>query len=52
LESDELCTIAGRLWLTSSVTATPFYEKMGYTYRFGYRNSGGEDNLIEMEKNL
>ena len=52
LESDELCTIAGRVWLTSSVTATPFYEKMGYTYRFGYRNRGGEDNLIEMEKNL
>lgn len=52
LESDELCTIAGRVWLTSSVTATPFHEKMGYTYRFGYRNSGGEDNLIEMEKSL
>ena len=42
LESD-------RVWLTASITALKFYEKIGYTYEGGYCHLN-EENLIVMEK--
>ena len=50
LESDELAASAKRIWLTSSVNALDFYEKIGYKYVYGYRQRGGEMHLLEMEK--
>lgn len=50
LESDSLATGAKRIWLTSSVNALDFYEKIGYQYVYGYRQRGGEMHLLEMEK--
>ena len=49
LESDPLFTGAKRVWLTSSMTALKFYEKIGYTYEGGYFHRNEED-LIVMEK--
>ena len=49
LESDPLFTKAERVWLTSSVTALRFYEKLGYRYCCGWRGRNA-DGLIEMEK--
>ncbi len=49
LESDILFTGAERVWLTSSITALKFYEKMGYTYEGGFCHKN-EDDLIVMEK--
>ena len=50
LEHDELAVSAKRIWLTSSVNALDFYEKIGYQYVYGYRRRGGEMHLLEMEK--
>lgn len=50
LEQDELAANARRIWLTSSVNALDFYEKIGYQYVYGYRQRGGEMHLLEMEK--
>lgn len=50
LEADELAVGAARVWLTSSVNALDFYEKIGYQYVYGYRQRGGEMHLLEMEK--
>ena len=49
LEADPLFTGAERVWLTSSITALKFYEKMGYTYEGGFCHKN-EDDLIVMEK--
>ena len=49
LESDPLFTGADRVWLTASITALKFYEKIGYTYEGGYCHLN-EENLIVMEK--
>ena len=49
LESDCLFTSAHRVWLTASITALKFYEKIGYTYEGGYCHLN-EENLIVMEK--
>ena len=49
LESDPLFTNADRVWLTASITALKFYEKIGYTYEGGYCHLN-EENLIVMEK--
>lgn len=49
LESDALCVGAKRIWLTSSVNALDFYEKIGYVNPNGYRVRG-DDNLLTMEK--
>ena len=49
LESDALFTGAERVWLTSSMTALKFYEKIGYAYEGGYFHRN-EDDLIVMEK--
>ena len=50
LESDILAANAARIWLTSSVNALDFYEKIGYAYVYGYRQRGGEMHLLELEK--
>lgn len=50
LEQDELAAGAKRIWLTSSVNALDFYEKIGYQYVYGYRQRGGDMHLLEMEK--
>lgn len=49
LEADPLFTGADRVWLTASITALKFYEKIGYTYEGGYCHLN-EENLIVMEK--
>ena len=49
LESDPLFIKADRVWLTASITALKFYEKIGYTYEGGYCHLN-EENLIVMEK--
>lgn len=49
LEADTLCAGARRIWLTSSVNALDFYEKIGYVNPNGYRVRGA-DNLLTMEK--
>ena len=49
LESDPLFTGAKRVWLTSSITALKFYEKIGYTYEGGYFHRN-EEGLIVFEK--
>ncbi len=49
LEADGLCVEAQRIWLTSSVNALDFYEKIGYVNPNGYRVRGA-DHLLTMEK--
>ena len=49
LESDPLFVECDRVWLTASITALKFYEKIGYTYEGGYCHLNEED-LIVMEK--
>ncbi len=49
LEADGLCAAAKRIWLTSSVNALDFYEKIGYVNPNGYRTRG-PDKLLTMEK--
>ena len=49
LESDPLFVQADRVWLTASITALKFYEKIGYAYEGGYCHLN-EENLIVMEK--
>lgn len=49
LEADVLCVKAKRIWLTSSVNALDFYEKIGYVNPNGYRVRGA-DRLLTMEK--
>ena len=51
LEHDEISLAANRLWLTTSVLARPFYEKIGYRYTYGYLGRNA-DNLVEMEKTM
>ena len=48
LESDELFLRASRVEIPASITATHFYEKMGY----GYKNGGipDEEGFVRMEK--
>lgn len=49
LEADPLCVAAKRVWLTSSVNALDFYEKIGYVNPNGYRVRGA-DGMLTMEK--
>ncbi len=49
LESDPLFLESDRVWLTASITALKFYEKIGYTYEGGCCHLN-EENLIVMEK--
>lgn len=49
LESDEFFTRAKRVEIPASITAAPFYEKMGYAYKDGCCDPDDE-GLIRMEK--
>lgn len=50
LERDPLFTAAERVWLTTSVMARGFYERMGYRYVGGTCNRNNPDHLVYMEK--
>lgn len=49
LENDEYFLRAKRIEIPASITATPFYIKMGYTYKNGIRKPD-EEGLIRLEK--
>lgn len=50
LERDPLFTAAERVWLTTSVMARGFYQRMGYRYVGGVCNRDNPDHLVYMEK--
>lgn len=50
IEADPLFRGASRVWLTTSVMARHFYERMGYQYVGGYPNRDNPDGLVYMEK--
>lgn len=49
LENDEYFLRAKRIEIPASITATPFYVKMGYTYKNGIQKPD-EEGLIRLEK--
>ena len=49
LEKDEYFLRANRIEIPASITATPFYIKMGYTYKNGIRTPD-EEGLLRLEK--
>lgn len=49
LEQDEYYLRAKRIEIPSSITAAPFYEKMGYSHKNNYHDAD-EEGLIRMEK--
>ena len=49
LEKDEYFLRANRIEISASITATPFYIKMGYTYKNGI-SVPNEEGLIRVEK--
>lgn len=49
LEQDEYFLKAKRIEIPASITATPFYLKMGYTYKNGVTEPD-KDQLIKLEK--
>ena len=49
LEADEFFLRAERVEIPASVTAVPFYLKMGYTYKNGVSEPDGE-GLVRLEK--
>lgn len=49
LESDELFLRAKRIEIPASITATPFYIKMGYSYKNGVTEPD-EEGLLRLEK--
>ena len=49
LEQDELFLRAKRIEVPASITATPFYIKLGYTYKNDVRTPDGE-GLLRLEK--
>ena len=49
LEKDEYFLRANRIEIPASITATPFYIKMGYTYKNGI-SVPDEEGLIRLEK--
>lgn len=49
LEQDELFLNSRRIEIPASITATPFYRKMGYDYKNGITEPDGE-RLIRLEK--
>ncbi len=51
LEEEARCMGAGRVLLHASVTALPFYRKLGYGYQNGIAEPD-EDRLCSMEKRL
>ncbi|NMD38492.1 MAG: GNAT family N-acetyltransferase [Christensenellaceae bacterium] len=49
LEQDELFLRAKRIELAASITATPFYKKLGYSYKNGITKPDDE-GLLRLEK--
>lgn len=49
LEKDEFFLRAKRIEIPASITATPFYIKMGYNYKNGV-NEPDEEGLLRLEK--
>ncbi len=49
LEKDEYFLRANRVEIPASITATPFYIHMGYTYKYGIRTPD-EEGLLRLEK--
>ena len=49
LEKDEYFLRANRIEIPASITAAPFYSKMGYTYKNGI-SVPDEEGLLRMEK--
>lgn len=49
LERDELFLNAKRIEIPASITATPFYRKMGYDYKNGM-DTPDEEQLLRLEK--
>lgn len=49
LEKDELFLRAKRIEIPASITGTPFYLKMGYSYKNGVTTSD-EEGLLRLEK--
>ena len=49
LEQDEFFLRAKRIEIPASITATPFYIKMGYSYKNGI-NEPDEEGLLRLEK--
>ena len=49
LEKDEYFLRANRIEIPASITATPFYIEMGYTYKNGI-SVPDEEGLIRLEK--
>ena len=49
LEQDEFFLRSKRVEIPASVTAAPFYEKMGYRYKNGVTEPDAE-GLLRMEK--
>lgn len=50
IEADPLFCGSKRVWLTTSVMARHFYERMGYQYVGGHPNRDNPDGLVYMEK--
>ena len=49
LEQDEYALRASRIEIPASITGTPFYLKLGYTYKNGVNTPDGE-GLLRLEK--
>ena len=49
LEKDEYFLRAKRIEIPASITAVPFYKKMGYSYKNGI-NKADEEGIVRMEK--
>jgi len=49
LEKDEYFLRAKRIEVPASITAVPFYKKMGYDYKNGVAEPD-EEGLVRMEK--
>ena len=49
LEKDEYFLRAKRIEVPASITAVPFYKKMGYSYKNGI-NKAADEGIVRMEK--
>ena len=49
LEADEFALRAGRIEIPASITALPFYQKMGYTFKPGHEKPD-EELIYRLEK--
>lgn len=49
MEKDEYFLRAKRIEVPASITAVPFYKKMGYNYKNGV-NKADDEGIVRMEK--